>query len=176
MHVKDSTKRTHLPAHHSVGRLHPNSWLPERDMLSKFGDRRSRAILAILAARRSSGRKEFFVPPQIAELFHITPRDLCWALDDLEGKVTETLGSIQGKFRKVRLLDEWEEQLNSTVGQTEQARKFKSGKFPSGLESNNSTSLPPTILDDPHLQEMLSDTARQLRETAPKKILPPSCR
>lgn len=56
---------------------HPKcSWLPERDILSKFGDRRTRAILAIMAARRSSGREKFFVPPQIAELFALTPRDL----------------------------------------------------------------------------------------------------
>lgn len=92
----------------------PISWIVERDALLQFGDRRTRAILAIFASRRGAGKPVFFVPPHIAEYFRLTPRDLFWAHSELEGKLLETIGSKRGKFRRVRLLPEWEERETST--------------------------------------------------------------
>jgi len=80
----------------------------ERDALREFADRKTRAILAIFTSRRSSGKKEFFVPPHIAELYRLTPRDLAWAYEKLEGLCINTVNSKMGKFRIVRLTDEWE--------------------------------------------------------------------
>lgn len=84
------------------------SWITERDALREFADRKTRAILAIFTSRRSSGKKEFFVPPHIAELYRLTPRDLAWAYEKLEGLFINTVNSKMGKFRIVRLTDEWE--------------------------------------------------------------------
>ena len=89
------------------------SWITERDILRELGDRRTRAVLAIVTARRSSGCLEFFVPPHIADLFKLTPKDLSWALQDLEGKLVNTRNSIKGKFRKVCLLPVWENRVGS---------------------------------------------------------------
>jgi hypothetical protein len=123
-----------------------------------FGDRRSRTILAIMAARRSSGREVFFVPPQIANLYGLTPRDLCWALDDLEGRVTVTVGSKQGKFRQVRLADRWEKLLSAM----HRASRRTSGASPKRKASSTNKSSQPKqesahpatpLLDDPVFQK-----------------------
>jgi hypothetical protein len=97
----------HSPGSFTVGRS--ISWVMERDLLCQFGDRRTRAVLAIMMARRCARTPEFFIPPQIAERFGLSARDLCWALNDLEGKLLKTITSTKGKFRKVRLLLEAEE-------------------------------------------------------------------
>ena len=102
-------KHTHTTSQKSKRKPSSGSWVVERDALKEFGDRKARAILAIFTARRSSGKKEFFVPPHIAELYHLTPRDLNWAFKKLEGQITDTSGSRKGKFRHVRLTPEWED-------------------------------------------------------------------
>lgn len=84
------------------------SWVVERDALKEYGDRKSRAILAIFTARRSSGKKEFFVSPHIADLYNLTPRDLNWALNKLDGIFINTIESKPGKFRLICLTPEWE--------------------------------------------------------------------
>lgn len=77
--------------------------------------------MAVLTSRRSAKTTEFFVAPQIAEMYGLKPRDLNWALDALEGKVTETQTSLTGKFRRVRLLPHWE-------SQQEEAEVFRATK------------------------------------------------
>jgi len=84
------------------------SWITERDMLRQFGDRRTRAILAIVTSRRSARTCKFFVPPHIAELYRLTSRDLCWAFKQLEGEILDTVESTKGRFRRIRLLPGWE--------------------------------------------------------------------
>jgi len=85
------------------------SWIAERRALREFGDRRTRAILAIFVARRSAKRREFFVHPSIAQLHGLNPSDLNWALDKLEGDMVETLESRNGRFRTIRLMARFEE-------------------------------------------------------------------
>lgn len=57
-------------------------------------------------------------------MYGLTPRDLNWALDTLEGKVTETQTSLTGKFRRVRLLPHWESQQ----GEAEVSRAAKKSR------------------------------------------------
>jgi hypothetical protein len=85
------------------------SWVTERDVLREFGDRKTRAILAIFLARRSAKNQEFFVHPSIAALHGLNSSDLNWTLDKLEGAVVETLESRNGKYRMLRLLPRFEE-------------------------------------------------------------------
>ncbi len=127
------------------------SWITERDILREFGDRRTRAVLAILTARRSSGCPEFFVPPHIAALFYLTPKDLSWALQDLEGKLVNTRSSIKGKFRKVCLLPEWE---NRVVVE----RKLTPTK--ADLLAQRGHGAEPSITKDPEVDATLKDLAR----------------
>lgn len=68
----------------------------ERDLVIEFGDRRTRAIFAVVAARRSAGTPEFFVAPGIVTLYRLSPRDLNWALGALEGVLTVTDNAIKG--------------------------------------------------------------------------------
>jgi hypothetical protein len=111
-----------------------------------------------MAARRSSGREVFFVPPQIANLYGLTPRDLCWALDDLEGRVTVTVGSKHGRFRMIRLANTWEEQMSATP----RASRRTSGASPKRKASSTNKSSQPKqesahpatpLLDDPVFQK-----------------------
>ncbi len=92
---------------------HPSAKSPslavEREAIRQFGDRRSRAILAVFHARRCAQQTEFFVSPQIARLNRLSPTDLNWALDKLEGEVVETLEKKNGKWRVLRLLPEFEQ-------------------------------------------------------------------
>ena len=85
------------------------SWIVERDALRLFGDRRSRAILAIYHARRSAKRQEFFVHPDIARVNGLSPADLNWALDRLEGVLIVTTESRKGGYRLLKLLPQFEE-------------------------------------------------------------------
>ena len=129
------------------------SWITERDILRKFGDRRTRAILAVLTARRSSGCLNFFIPPHIAALFNLTPKDLCWALKDLEGKLIATRSSCKGKFRKVCLLPEWE-------GRAEAERtRVTMGKGPGSVEDE----LTGTSINETEV----AATLRELAQTQP---------
>ena len=91
------------------------SWVVERDAIRLFGDRKTRAILAIYQARRSAKKSEFFVHPNIARDNKLRPSDLNWALDHLEGKLMETLDSKNGRFRIIRLLPQFEESAASTA-------------------------------------------------------------
>lgn len=84
------------------------SWISERDALRLFGDRKTRGILAIFAARRSARRTEFFVHPKIASLFDLSSNDLSWVMDRLEGKLVEVTSSRRGKYRRMRLLPAFE--------------------------------------------------------------------
>lgn len=90
------------------------SWIIEREAMRLFSDRLSRTILAVYHARRSAQSEEFFVPPQIAKLNRLTPTDLNWALDKLEGKLLSTVNRKKGKWRKVRLLPEFEKEVTSS--------------------------------------------------------------
>lgn len=84
------------------------SWVVERDALVEYGDRKTRAVLAIFTARRSAKKEEFFVSPHIARHFKLSTRDLNWALDKLEGCLVRTSDSRSGKFRSLKLMPEWE--------------------------------------------------------------------
>jgi hypothetical protein len=143
-------------------------------MLILFGDRRSRAILAAMAARRSSGRQVFFVAPHIAEYFGLTPRDLHWALDALEDIVVQTVGSKQGKFRKIRLLSKWEAQLACQSGnqKPEWTTGNREGAEP-GTASGGKPK-PDAILDDPNFQQALLSAAREHRLDSPARKSPHS--
>lgn len=90
------------------------SWIVEREAIRLFGDRKTRAILAIYHARRSARKAEFFVHPDIAKRWDLSPPDLNWALDRLDGKLVETLDSKNGRFRIIRLLPQFEEATAST--------------------------------------------------------------
>ncbi|MDQ8191574.1 hypothetical protein [Roseibacillus persicicus] len=80
------------------------SWAVEREAIRLYSDRVSRAILAVYHARRTAQSEEFFVAPQIAKLNRLSPADLNWALDKLEGKVMTTVSSKKGRWRTIRLL------------------------------------------------------------------------
>jgi len=84
------------------------SWIVERDSLRLWGDRKARAILAIFHARRCARKEEFFVHPDIAKRNGLTPSDLNWALNKLEGKLLETVKSQNGMYRVIRLLPQFE--------------------------------------------------------------------
>lgn len=138
-----------------------NSWLPERDILIRHGDRRTRAILAIMAARRSSGRQIFFVAPHIAEFFDLAPRDLNWALDALDGTVVQTLNSRQGKFRRMSLLPEWEEQVaTKSKNHPQQSSSVVTAK-PTATVKWNEIEHATSILDDPKFQQVLISASRE---------------
>lgn len=109
------------------------SWIAERDALRLFGDRKTRAILALFHARRSARAEEFFVPPHIAKLNNLSPGDLNWALDKLEGKLVVTRGSKRGKWRMLRLLPELEEAFTKPAPQ-EARRDGGAGKLSSDEE------------------------------------------
>lgn len=102
-------------------RRHPSrspkspSWIVERDAIRFLGERKTRAILAIFHARRSARKAEFFVHPDIAKRWGLSPADLNWALDRLDGKLMETLDSKNGRFRIIRLLPQFEESAASTA-------------------------------------------------------------
>jgi hypothetical protein len=104
-------KNTPSGKHRSRSAPQSPSWIVERDALRLFGDRRSRAILAIYHARRSANRQEFFVHPDIAGVNGLSPADLNWALDKLEGVLIETLMSKSGKYRLLQLLPQYEEAI-----------------------------------------------------------------
>lgn len=87
------------------------SWVAERVALREYGDRKTRAILAVFLARRSAHKEIFFVAPSIAQLHNLSASDLNWALDRLEGDVLETRESRRGKFRTIRLLPRFEEEV-----------------------------------------------------------------
>lgn len=127
------------------------SWITERDILRELGDRRTRAVLAILTARRSSGCLEFFVPPHIATLFRLSPKDLCWALKDMDGTLLRTVGSTKGKFRKIRLLPEWENQV-------EAEKKHTATQAAPPENRNHGTE--PSISTDPDIDATLKVLAR----------------
>ncbi len=91
------------------------SWVTERDALRTLGDRKARAMLAVFTARRSARNEVFFVPPQIADLYGLKPRDLCWALNALEGALLTTIGAAKGKFRMIRLLPKWEDRVRAEI-------------------------------------------------------------
>lgn len=100
----------------------PFSWIAERDALRLFGDRKTRAILAIYHARRSAKRQEFFVHPDIASLNGLKPADLNWALDKLEGVLIETITSKSGKYRLLRLLPQYEEPVGKPTTEIQRIR------------------------------------------------------
>lgn len=97
------------------------SWIAERDALRLFGDRKSRAILAIYHARRSAKKTEFFVHPDITKRWNLSPTDLNWAVDKLEGKLVVTIGSKKGRYRMLRLLPQFEETASSTGSHPERS-------------------------------------------------------
>lgn len=97
-----------MPSATQFSQRRSGSWVVERDALTQYGDRKTRAILAVFTARRSSKKKEFFVSPHIARHFNLSARDLYWALDKLEGELVRTLDSKTGKFRLLSLMPEWE--------------------------------------------------------------------
>lgn len=97
------------------------SWIAERDALHLFSDRKARAILAIYHARRSARKTEFFVHPDITKRWSLTPTDLNWALDRLEGKLVETIGSKKGRYRMLRLLPQFEEASSSYASRPERS-------------------------------------------------------
>jgi len=85
----------------------------ERIALERFGDRITRAVIAVFHARRSAKQEEFFVAPQIAEMHGLNPKDLNWALGRLEGRLIETLEARRGRFRRIRLNPEFEHSATS---------------------------------------------------------------
>lgn len=89
------------------------SWVAERDALRELGDRKTRTILAVYLARRSARRLHFFVHPDLAKLYGLSPSDLNWALDRLEGELVETLGSKKGRYRKLRLIPDFENSVGN---------------------------------------------------------------
>lgn len=94
------------------------SWVVEWEAIRQFSDRISRAIIAIFHARRCAQTAEFFVSPQIARLNRLSPTDLNWALDKLEGKVVEALRKKNGKWRVIRLLPQFEQARMAIPGAT----------------------------------------------------------
>ncbi len=102
-------------------RLAPKSqsWVVERDAIRDFGDRKTRAILAIYHAQRSAKRQEFFVHPDIARVNGLSPADLNWALDKLEGVLIETLTSKSGKYRLLRILPQYEQAAGEPSAETQ---------------------------------------------------------
>lgn len=119
-------KAAQKPETNSASRSMPKSlsWVVERDALRKCADRKSRAILAIFHARRCAKTVEFFVPPQIAKLNGLTPGDLNWALDRLEGLLVKALGKKKGEWRIIQLLPEFEA---AAVDSSSRGRKNGSG-------------------------------------------------
>jgi hypothetical protein len=97
------------------------SWIAERDALLLFGDRKTRAIIAIYHALRSAKKAEFFVHPDIAKRWSLSPADLNWALDRLEGKLVETVGSTKGRYRMMRLVTQFEETASSSGSHPEKS-------------------------------------------------------
>lgn len=160
-----SSSKSAQPSHSKTAPPTTVSWITERNILREFGDRRTRAILAILTARRSSGSLEFFVPPHIAGLFNLTPKDLSWALQDLEGKLVNTRSSIKGKFRKVCLLPAWENQVGSegqrrnVVAESENAATYEELLIGKPADRRRSPrTLPPS---DPEVDAMLRALVQQ---------------
>ena len=94
---------------------HP-SWIVERDAIRLFGDRKTRAILAIYHARRSARKTEFFIHPDIANVNLLSPSQLNWALNELEGVMIETLDSKKGRYRTIRLLPQFEDAAAESEG------------------------------------------------------------
>jgi hypothetical protein len=92
------------------------SWIVERDAIRLFGDRKTRAILAIYHARRSAKKAEFFVHPDIAKVNGLSPSQLNWALGELEGVLIETLDSKKGRYRTIRLLPQFDDAVADSEG------------------------------------------------------------
>lgn len=67
-------------------------------------------------SRRCACNEEFFVGPQIAKLNDLSPSDLNWALDRLEGQVVTTQSRLRGKFRRLRLLPHFESKVMECSG------------------------------------------------------------
>jgi len=119
----------------------------ERDLLCQFGDRRTRAILAIMMARRSAQTTEFFVPPEIADRFGLTARDLCWAYNDLEGKLLKTITSTKGKFRRVRLLPEVEARMMAEKSDGKpSSRRQQHGQTQEPVSDGQANTMDPAVL------------------------------
>ena len=89
-------------------KTNPPTTTQERIALERFGCRITRTVIAVFHARRSAKQKEFFVAPQIAEYHELNPKDLNWALGRLEGQLIETLEARRGRFRRIRLMPEFE--------------------------------------------------------------------
>ena len=51
---------------------------------------------------------EFFVHPDIAKVNGLSPGQLNWALDRLQGSLIETVESKSGQYRTIRLLPQYE--------------------------------------------------------------------
>jgi hypothetical protein len=147
------------------------SWIVERDILSELGDRRTRAILAILMARRCAGVRDFFVPPQIAARFSLSPRDLSWALRSLDGQLVETVGATKGKFRRLRLLPAWEERAaasNKTAKPA--ATTAKGNRAVPDRKAQPAGGYTPAVLD-PAVELTLQEIAReQIAKSAPRPL------
>ena len=131
----------------------------ERDLIRKFGDRRTRAVLAVVTARRSAGTPEFFVAPGIVALYRLSPRDLNWALDDLEGVLTVTDNAVKGRYRRLHLVPAWEERLATAPTKPREGAAFRQRKTvqrkAGRVKTPETTPGTPTILDDPGLQAEL---------------------
>lgn len=84
-------------------------------------------------------------------------------MDSLEGEITVTVGSTQGKFRQVRLAAKWEEQFAASGSKSWREKKSTHVGVPTNVES----SLPPSILDDPELQQSLLAASREGRKFGP---------
>ena len=136
------------------------SWIVERDILSELGDRRTRAILAIVMARRCAGLPVFFVPPHIATRFLLSPHDLSWALRSLDGQLVETVGSTKGKFRRLRLLPEWEKRATATSKTAQPDNNRESKRDVPGRKARSTDGYIPAVLD-PAVEQTLLEIARE---------------
>lgn len=136
------------------------SWIVERDILSELGDRRTRAILAILMARRCAGVPVFFVPPHIAARFSLSPQDLSWALRSLDGQLVQTVRSTKGKFRHLRLLPEWEERAVATSPPALPTTSRGTKRTAPGRKAQPAHGYTPAVLD-PAVEQTLQGIARE---------------
>lgn len=91
------------------------------------------------------------MPPHIATLFRLSPKDLCWALKDLDGALLRTVGSTKGKFRKIRLLPAWEDQV--------EAEKRHTATNAAPTEKQNPVTAP-SITTDPEIDATMKAIAR----------------
>ncbi|MCU0751481.1 MAG: hypothetical protein MUF86_00390 [Akkermansiaceae bacterium] len=80
----------------------------EQDIRREFCKPKDRVISAILASRRASKRRVFYVHPQLAAAYGVNPKQLGRTLDDLEGRLVVTVESTRGRYRRIRLVDRFE--------------------------------------------------------------------